>query len=66
MFPDIGRIRVVWNGAVTENTADQFTRQYDFVEQVPGYIARDDRPSSFSLVDSYDRANLTPALEQRQ
>jgi hypothetical protein len=56
VYPEVGRVRIVWNGVMTENTADPFTREYDF-EGYRVYIARDDRPSSFSLLDSYDREN---------
>jgi hypothetical protein len=46
----------VWNGVLSENSADPFTREYDF-EGYRVYIARDDRPSSYSVVASYDREN---------
>jgi len=54
--PSVGKIRVVWNGVMTENTPDRFTRQYDF-EGYKVYIARDNRPTSFSVATSYDREN---------
>jgi len=55
-YPEVGKVRVVWNGVIAENTADPFTRNYDF-EGYRVYIARDDRATSFSVVDSYDREN---------
>jgi len=55
-YPEVGRIRLVWNGAMAETTIDAFTREYDF-EGYRVYIARDDRVSSYSVVASYDREN---------
>jgi hypothetical protein len=56
VFPEVGRVRLVWNGVLSENTADAFTHQYDF-EGYRVYVARDDRPTSYSIVASYDREN---------
>lgn len=56
VYPEIGQVRVVWNGVMAEITADPFTREYDF-EGYRVYIARDDRLASYSVVDSYDREN---------
>ena len=56
VYPETGRIRLVWNGAATETSVDPFSRVPDF-EGYRVYIALDERPSSFSLVTSYDRAN---------
>ena len=56
VFPSNGRIRVVWNGARSENTPDIFSREVDF-EGYRVYIARDERRKSFSVVASYDREN---------
>jgi hypothetical protein len=56
IFPDVGKIRVVWNGAMTENAPDPFTHRNDF-EGYRVYIARDERPSSYSIVTSYDMEN---------
>jgi hypothetical protein len=56
VYPDVGEIRLVWNGAMSEGSIDPFTREYDF-EGYRVYIARDDRASSYSMVDSYDREN---------
>lgn len=56
VFPDMSTIRVRWNGVESENTADPFTHKYDF-EGYRVYLGRDDRSSSFSVADSYDREN---------
>lgn len=54
--PSVGKIRVLWNGVETENAPDRFTREYDF-EGYKVYIARDNRPTSYSVATSYDREN---------
>ncbi len=54
VYPSTGQIRIAWNGALSENTPDVFTRQTDF-EGYRVYVARDERPTSFSVVASYDR-----------
>jgi len=54
--PSVGKIRVIWNGVLSENTPDRFTRLYDF-EGYNVYIARDNRPTSFSIAVSHDREN---------
>jgi len=54
VYPSNGKLRVVWNGALSENTPDIFSREIDF-EGYRVYIARDERPESFSTVASYDR-----------
>ena len=46
----------MWNGALSENTPDVFSREVDF-EGYRVYIARDERQTSFSVVASYDREN---------
>ena len=56
VFPEVGKIRLVWNGFDTENTPDPFSHRYDF-EGYAVYLAHDARPSSFSLMSSYDREN---------
>ncbi len=56
VYPDVGQVRLVWSGAMAENSIDPFTREYDF-EGYRVYIARDDRAASYSVVDSYDREN---------
>jgi hypothetical protein len=54
VYPSNGKIRIVWNGALSENTPDVFTRDQDF-EGYRVYVARDSRQSSFSVVASFDR-----------
>ncbi|MEW5795590.1 MAG: hypothetical protein AB1772_04435 [Candidatus Zixiibacteriota bacterium] len=56
VFPEVGSVRLVWNGVMSETTPDPFTHEYDF-EGYRVYIARDDRESSYSVIDSYDREN---------
>jgi hypothetical protein len=56
VYPSKGNIHMVWNGVMSENTMDPFTHQFDF-EGYKVYIARDDRPTSYSLAASYDREN---------
>ena len=56
VYPDVGKIRVVWNGVFTENDPDPFWHRNDF-EGYHVYVARDERPSSYSLVTSYDLEN---------
>ena len=56
LIPEIGKIRVRFNGRRSETTRDVFSRELDF-EGYKVYIARDDRESSYSLVASYDREN---------
>ncbi len=56
VYPETGTVRVLWNGVMSENTPDPFSHKYDF-EGYRVYVARDDRPSSYSVVSSYDREN---------
>ncbi|UCD63267.1 MAG: hypothetical protein JSW34_11020 [Candidatus Zixiibacteriota bacterium] len=51
--PEVGAVRVRFNGTRTETSQDVFSRMRDF-EGYRIYIGRDDRESSFSLVASYD------------
>ncbi|UCC44309.1 MAG: hypothetical protein JSU65_14575, partial [Candidatus Zixiibacteriota bacterium] len=51
--PSIGGIRVVWNGARSETTVDNFSGEIDF-EGYRVYIGRDERRSSLSVLQSYD------------
>ncbi|MBU0984945.1 MAG: hypothetical protein KKA42_13815 [candidate division Zixibacteria bacterium] len=51
--PSVGKIRVLWNGVRSENAKDIFSREKDF-EGYRVYLSRDDRRSSFSLIQSYD------------
>jgi hypothetical protein len=56
VYPDVGKIRLVWNGAATEATLDPFSRQYDF-EGYAVYLAHDSRQTSFGLVTTCDKEN---------
>ncbi|MCX6835096.1 MAG: hypothetical protein NTW07_08185 [candidate division Zixibacteria bacterium] len=51
--PGIGSIRLIWNGVLSENTPDVFSRKYDF-EGYRVWIGRDERSSSYNLLASYD------------
>jgi len=56
VYPSNGRVRIVWNGAASENSRDIFSREIDF-EGYRVYVGRDERRSSFSIVASFDREN---------
>jgi hypothetical protein len=53
VIPGIGELRVIWNGVLSENTPDVFSRKYDF-EGYRVWIGRDERSSSYGLIASYD------------
>lgn len=52
--PEVGKLTVRFNGLRSETTRDNFSRLFDF-EGYRVYIARDERPSSYTMVASYDR-----------
>ncbi len=54
--PSLHTIRVLWNGAPSENARDVFSREFDF-EGYRVYLARDDRRLSYTMIASYDREN---------
>lgn len=54
----MGKLTVRFNGFYSETTHDIFTGRVDF-EGYRIYTGLDDRPSSYSLVRSYDRENFT-------
>jgi len=54
IVPEVGKLTIRWNGFLSETTPDVFLRAVDF-EGYRVYTALDDRPSSFSIVASYDR-----------
>jgi len=56
VYPETGRIRLVWNGVAAETTPDPFSHQPDF-EGYKVYIAHDTRRSSFSVATTYDLEN---------
>lgn len=51
--PEVGSLRIRFNGARSETTLDVFSREMDF-EGYRIYIGRDSRKSSFSVLVSYD------------
>ncbi|RME21377.1 MAG: hypothetical protein D6800_12155, partial [Candidatus Zixiibacteriota bacterium] len=51
--PSVGKIKVRWNGRASETTKDIFSRVIDF-EGYRVWLARDDRPTSYSMLASYD------------
>ncbi|UCC45630.1 MAG: hypothetical protein JSU65_06845 [Candidatus Zixiibacteriota bacterium] len=54
--PRLGVIHIRWNGFHSETTVDNFTGSVDF-EGYRVYLGRDDRRSSMSVIQSYDRDN---------
>ncbi|MEW5994886.1 MAG: hypothetical protein AB1744_10895, partial [Candidatus Zixiibacteriota bacterium] len=54
IVPSTGELVVRWNGYYSETTEDIFSNHVDF-EGYRLYIARDNRPGSFSRLVSYDR-----------
>ena len=58
VVPSMGKLAVRFNGFYSETTRDVFTNRVDF-EGYRVYSALDDRPSSFSIVASYDRDNYS-------
>jgi len=52
--PEVGRIRIRWNGVKSETSRDIFSREFDF-EGYRVYLARDERLASYSLLASFDR-----------
>ena len=52
--PEIGKIRVRFNGFRSETTRDVFSREVDF-EGYRIYLAFDERSESYSVVTSYDK-----------
>ncbi len=54
LYPELGKIRVRFNGYRSETTKDVFSRVADF-EGYRVYIGRDDRATSYAMFASYDR-----------
>ena len=54
--PEVGRVRVRWNGTYSETAKDIFTKIVDF-EGYRVYYSLDERESSYTLLASYDREN---------
>lgn len=57
VLPSVGKLTIRFNGFYSETTKDVFTNRVDF-EGYRVYTGLDDRPSSFSVVRSYDRENF--------
>ena len=58
VIPSVSQLTIRFNGFYSETTRDVFTNRIDF-EGYRVYSALDDRPSSFSVVRSYDRLNYS-------
>lgn len=56
VYPEVGKIKIRFNGLRSETAKDQFSGEQDF-EGYRVYIGRDNLKSSYSLVSSYDREN---------
>jgi len=63
--PEIGKVRIIWNGVLTENTRDVFSREYDF-EGYRVYLGRDDRRLSYTVVASYDKEDYNKFVWDQQ
>lgn len=57
IYPSDRELRVRFNGFRSETSKDVFARVADF-EGYRVYLSLDDRPASFSLVESYDREDF--------
>ncbi len=55
--PEVGKIRVRFNGFRSETTRDVFSREVDF-EGYRIYLAFDERSESYSIVTSYDKEDF--------
>jgi len=56
-IPRLGAITIRWNGTRSETSPDNFSQALDF-EGYRVYMGRDERLSSYSLVQSYDFENF--------
>ena len=54
--PEVGAIKVRWNGFRSETTPDNFSQEFDF-EGYRVYVGRDERRSSLTLIQSFDFEN---------
>ncbi|MCK4574165.1 MAG: hypothetical protein KAU36_07325, partial [candidate division Zixibacteria bacterium] len=54
VLPRVGSFRIRFNGQRSETTRDQFSDLADF-EGYRVYLARDERPNSFSMIASFDK-----------
>ncbi|MBI5265610.1 MAG: hypothetical protein HY851_00095 [candidate division Zixibacteria bacterium] len=57
LYPSVGKILVRFNGLKSETTPDAFSKTVDF-EGYRIYYSRDDRASSYSLLESFDREDF--------
>ncbi|MBI5463384.1 MAG: hypothetical protein HY966_00345, partial [Ignavibacteriales bacterium] len=57
LLPSVGRILVRFNGLRSETTPDAFTKKLDW-EGYRVYYSRDDRASSYSLLESFDKQDF--------
>jgi len=64
LIPGSGRIIVRWNGFYSETTPDIFSQIVDF-EGYRVYFGLDDRPSSLSLLASYDIEDFNRYIYKR-
>ena len=55
--PTVGALKVRFNGYASETTKDLFSNMIDF-EGYRVYLARDERPASYSVVASFDREDF--------
>ncbi len=58
VYPTVGSLRIRFNGLLPETTRDVFSQEIDF-EGYRVYLARDDRPTSYYPVASYDIEDFT-------
>jgi hypothetical protein len=65
VIPSMGKLTLRFNGYYSENTRDIFTNRIDF-EGYRVYTGLDERPSSFSVVSSYDLENFTRFVWQNR
>lgn len=63
LIPELGQIRVRFNGRRSETTRDVFSRDLDF-EAYNVYLARDDREPSYVLLAAYDQENYNKYVYQ--
>ncbi|MBI5266275.1 MAG: hypothetical protein HY851_03480, partial [candidate division Zixibacteria bacterium] len=54
LYPSVGKILVRFNGMKSETTPDAFSKKIDW-EGYRIYYSRDDRSSSYSMVESFDK-----------
>lgn len=65
VLPRVGEVTLRWNGVLSENTRDVFSREYDF-EGYRVYVGRDDRRLSYTVVASYDKEDYNKYVWDQQ